>query len=312
MNHTHEESPAPRRSARSGGGRRFRPSLPGSCLGAGVFCTGALAAVATPWGQCLPAAVVWPLYALAALFLGAAVWALALWCRQASPVHRVRRLAHRHPLSARLWEDDSFRLLLAGCGALAGNSLLALSKLLAAWWFSSRWLMALAGYHLVLCLTRFLMLRSSRPGTARRPGESPAARQWRPYRLCGCLLVVLSFALQGVAVLIVREGQSFRYDGYLIFAVAFYDFYCLISSLVFLITRRRSHTPVILALRQISLATSLVSMLSLQTAMLAAFGGETAPRTRQWMNLLTGTAVCVLLAALGVSMILTAHRKSRG
>lgn len=38
--------------------------------------------------------------------------------------------------------------------------------------------------------------------------------------ICG-----LSFALQGVAIMIVKEGTGFRYHGYLIFVVALYDFY---------------------------------------------------------------------------------------
>ena len=172
--------------------------------------------------------------------------------------------------------------------------------------------MALAGYYLVLCVTRFLILRSTRSGRPLKKGESRLAREWKTYRLCGCLLVVLSFALQGVAILIVKEGQGFRYHRYLIFAVALYDFYCLTAALVYLIRKRKIHTPAIAAIKYISLATSLVSMLSLQTAMFASFGQDTPPETRQFMNLLTGTAVCGLLAVLGVAMVLVANQRGKG
>ena len=53
-------------------------------------------------------------------------------------------------------------------------------------------------------------------------------------------------------------------------------------------------------------------MLSLQTAMFASFGQDTPPETRQFMNLLTGTAVCGLLAVLGVAMVLVANQRGKG
>lgn len=291
--------------------RRFRPPFLLSWVGAVVFCGGTLAAVSTAWGKALPALLVYPLYALAAVFLSAAVWALVLVCRKASPAQAVSGIARRHRFLSRWMEDDAFRIVLAGYGSLAGNSALALSKILAGWWFSSRWLMVLAAYYLVLCVTKFLILRSTRANRPLKKGESPLAREWKAYRLCGCLLVVLSFALQGVAILIVKEGQGFRYHGYLIFAVALYDFSCLAASLTYLIRKRNVHAPAIVAIKYISLATSLVSMLSLQTAMFASFGQETPPETQRFMNLLTGTAVCGLLAVLGIAMILTANKKAK-
>lgn len=291
--------------------RRFRPPFLLSWLGAAVFCGGALVAVSTSWGETLSPLLVYPLYALAAVFLFAAVWVLVLLCKIAAPVRTVSGIARRYHLLSRWMDDDAFRIVSVGYGSLAGNSILALSKILAGWWFSSQWLMVLAGYYLVLCITKFLILRSTRSNRPLRKGESRLAREWKAYRLCGCLLVVLSFALQGVTVLIVKDGQGFRYHGYLIFAVALYDFYCLTASLVYLIRKRKIHAPAIAAIKYISLATSLVSMLSLQTAMFASFGRDMPPKIQQFMNLLTGTAVCGLLAVLGVAMILVANKKAK-
>lgn len=309
MNHKPRRLPEKNPAPLWGKLRRFRPPFLLSWLGAAVFGGGSLAAVSTPWGKTLSPFLLYALYALAAVFLSAAVWALVLLCRKTSPVQTVSGLARRHRLLSRWVDDDAFRIVSAGYGSLAGNSILALSKILAGWWFSSRWLMVLAGYYLVLCITRFLVLRNTRPGKPLKKGESRLAREWKACRLCGCLLVVLSFTLQGVTILIVKEGQGFRYHGYLIFAVALYDFYCLAASLAYLVRKRKLHSPAIVALKYISLATSLVSMLSLQTAMFASFGQALPPETQQFMNLLTGTAVCGLLAVLGVGMVLAAHKK---
>lgn len=289
--------------------RRFRPPLILSCLGAVIFCTASLVAVSTQWGETVPAPVLYSIYVLAAIFLFAVVWALLLFFQTASPFETASGIAHRNILLSKLLDDDTFRIISIGYGSLVFNSLLAASKIVAGWWFSSTWLMVLAGYYLVLCVTKFLILRNTRAETAQLHGQSQIVKEWKAYRLCGCLLVVLSFALQGVAIMIVKEGNGFRYHGYLIFVVALYDFYCLITSSIYLVKKRKAHSPAIMAIKYISLATSLVSMLSLQTAMFASFGQEMTLENQQLMNLLTGTAVCGILAVLGVAMVMVANKR---
>lgn len=289
--------------------RRFRPPLILSCLGAVIFCTASLVAVSTQWGETVPAPVLYSIYVLAAIFLFAVVWALLLFFQTASPFETASGIAHRNILLSKLLDDDTFRIISMGYGSLVFNSLLAASKIVAGWWFSSAWLMVLAGYYLVLCVTKFLILRNTRAETTQTHGQSQIIREWKAYRLCGCLLVVLSFALQGVAIMIVKEGNGFHYHGYLIFAVALYDFYCLITSVIYLVKKRKAHSPAIMAIKYISLATSLVSMLSLQTAMFASFGQEMTLENQQLMNLLTGTAVCGILAVLGVAMVMVANKR---
>lgn len=295
----------PRRPA----GRLPPPPLLSSCLGAAVFSTASLAIVAAPEDSPLPPGPVqYAVHTGAAVFLCLAVWALARSLRRKHLPQAVSHAAHSHPLLARLYEDDSTRILWSGYGSLAVNGVLAASKLAAGWWLGSSWLMALAGYYLALCVTRALVLGSARAAAGQASPDACLRAGWKAYRLCGVLLVTVSLSMLGVAVLIVREGNSFRYEGYWIFAVALYDFYCLISALVFLIRFHRRRSPAILAVRQISFAASLVSMLSLQTAMLDAFD-TSSPDVRSRMNQITGGAVCLLLAALGLGMVLLARAR---
>lgn len=295
----------PRRPA----GRLFPPPLLPSCLGAAVFSAASLAIVAAPEDSPLPPGPVqYAVHTGAAVFLCLAVWALVRSLRRKRLRQAVSHAAHSHPLLARLYDDDSTRILWAGYGSLAVNGVLAASKLAAGWWLDSPWLMALAGYYLALCVTRALVLRSARAAAGQSSPEASLRAGWRSYRLCGVLLVTVSLSMLGVAALIVREGNGFRYEGYWIFAVALYDFYCLISALVFLIRSHRRRSPALLAVKQISFAASLVSMLSLQTAMLAAFD-TSSPAARSRMNLITGAAVCLLLAVLGLGMVLLARAR---
>lgn len=251
------------------------------------------------------------IYSLAGAFLALAVWAVVLAVRRGRPADAVAAAVRRSPLLTRLWKDSWFRLLLSGYGSLTASVVLALSKMAAGWWFSSRWFGVLAGYYLVLCLTKGLVLWAGRAAAAHPQGPRRQRREWQVYRLCGWMLAALAFTLQGVTILIVKEGNGFQYHGYLIFAVALYDFYCLIASLVYFFANRAQRSPAMLALKGISLAGSLVSMLSLQTAMFAAFDRGGDPVWQRGMNLLTGTAVCLLLVLLGLGMVRQAGRRLR-
>lgn len=289
----------------------FRPPLFRSAAGALVFSGLSLWTVAMPETPRFVPAIRYAVYGLAMLFLVLAAWAMARFFRAGTSGRQAAALAGRYPFVGRLQQDVRLRAFSMGLLSLPVNGALALSKIAAGWRCSSAWLAALGGYYLVLCITRTMLLCQSRAAAALPDPRDRLRREWQAYRLCGWMLVVLSVALQGVALQIVQQGQGFVYGGYGIYAVALYDFYCLTAALLFLIRSRKRHTPVVRALRYVSLAVSLVSMLSLQTAMFAAFGQDMPPAVRRQMNLVTGTAVCLLLAVLGLGMAMAARRALR-
>lgn len=135
--------------------------------------------------------------------------------------------------------------------------------------------------------------------------------EWWIYRLCGILLLVLTVTLQGVIILIVEQGKAFVYEGTLIFVVALYDFYCLISSIVYMVRTRKRHTPVVVSIKTIRFATSLAAMLTLQTAMFASFGNELEMEKQQMMNIMTGTGICGILILWGILMIRRSQKELR-
>ena len=74
--------------------------------------------------------------------------------------------------------------------------------------------------------------------------------------------------------------------------------------------KRKKHTPSIIAIKCISFATSLVAILSLQTAMFASFGNNSMEiEKQQFMNTITGSVVCFFLICMGLFMILLANKK---
>lgn len=180
---------------------------------------------------------------------------------------------------------------------------------LAVWAIASWWFISLSAYYLVLCISKLMLLRVSRRLDKLENQSLREQKEWKAYRICGILFLVMTLVLFGVVVLIVTEGNQFTYDGTLIFVMAMYDFYCLTASIVYMIRTRKQHTPVIVAIKTIGFATALVSMLSLQTAMFASFGADSDAAFKGLMNLISGFDVCVLLFSIGLIMIIQSTNK---
>ena len=75
-----------------------------------------------------------------------------------------------------------------------------------------------------------------------------------------------------------------------------------------MVKERKMQSPILITLRNIGVADALVSLLTLQATMLASFR-ETSSLDPNRMNGITGLAVCILIAALGVSMICYTRKK---
>lgn len=289
--------------------KKISPPLVLCCILAVLFSGGSIICVATDLGTAIPLALIYVIYVCAAISLALAVWAIVLFCRHLSPRRRFIALAHRNVLTARIVNDYSFRTVVFTYTSFALNISFAMAKGLAGLLSYSWWLISLSAYYLVLCISKLLLLRSSHKLAGL---ESPCLRkqkEWKTYRICGILFLVMTLVLMGIVALIISEGNEFTYDDTLIFVVAMYDFYCLTASIVYMIRTRKQHTPIIVAIKTIGLASALVSMLSLQTAMFAAFGTQADIAFKERMNLISGAACCVLLFLIGIAMIMKSNRK---
>jgi hypothetical protein len=291
--------------------RGFLPRAVPSCVAAVIFSAASLLTIATNYGGRVPVIVEYIIYVSAAISLTFAAWAIVLAVRRASLKERLHGAAQKTRFTSKLMADYSFRTVTMTYGTLAMDVLLALMKAVAGWYFASAWLMVLAGYYAVLCVARFLLLRNSRRLAALTYKSERRRHELKAYRLSGALLIAMTVALQGVVILIVRDGQSFFYHGTLIFAVALYDFYCLTRAIVYMVGTRKMHSPVLVSIKTFSFASALVAMLSLQTAMFASFGNDLNPGIRQLMNALTGSSVCLVLLTFGIFMMIGANRRLR-
>lgn len=168
--------------------------------------------------------------------------------------------------------------------------------------YRSEWFIALAVYYILLAVMRFLLVI--------RSDTSDAAAEWRRYRLCGIMLLFMNQALVGIVVFMVHQNKGFEYPGLLIYAMAVYSFYAVTVSVVNIVKTRRQNSPILSAARAINLVAALVSILSLETAMLAQFGGDDAV-FRRVMTGATGGGVCTVVIAMAIYMIWRASKNMK-
>lgn len=212
---------------------------------------------------------------------------------------------HRNQYVHRYLTDVPFKIHVSLYFSLGLNLLYAAMNLFFGACYGSVWYGTLAVYYVSLAVLRFLLLRH----VNRNAIGKEFILELRQYRLCGAILMLMNIALLGVVILVMLDNEGFHYAGYLIYVAAMYAFYNVASAVRDLIRYHKYKSPVMSAAKAIQLAAALVSMLSLETAMLAQFGEESDPHFRQFMTGFTGGGVClIVLATAGVMIVRSTKR----
>ena len=201
----------------------------------------------------------------------------------------------------RFMRDIHFRTGVSLGGGLFINLLYIVMKLVSGIYYRSTWFIALAAYYALLAVLRLLLVR--------RMTIQDEAAELRRCRMCGFMLLIMNQALAAVVVFIVHQNKGFRYPGLLIYGMAIYAFYAIISATVNIVRSRRHQSPILSTARAISLVAAMVSILSLTTAMLAQFGGNNDPLFRKAMTAAVGGVACTIVIVMAVFIIVRANRK---
>lgn len=171
--------------------------------------------------------------------------------------------------------------------------------------YRSVWFISLAVYYGLLAMMRVVLLRRGKRETDTLSMKTELLR----CRTCGIMLLIMNQALAGIVIFMVRQNRGFHYPGVLIYAMAAYSFYSVITATIQWIKFRKHGSPVLSAAKAINLVAALVSILSLETAMLAEFGGQEDPFFRKAMIGATGGGVCTIVIGMAVFMIWNATRQ---
>lgn len=201
------------------------------------------------------------------------------------------------PLFSRYLKEDIFRAEAALYQGFIINLLYAGIKMLSGFLYNSVWFVTLAVYYILLAVMRASLLHY-----VRKNGQNKVS-EWKRYRLCGIILLFMNAALAGIVILAVHQNSGFKYPGMLIYVMAMYAFYATITAVRNMVKFRRYGRPVMSAAKAINLTAALVSMLSLETAMLMQFGAADAPMFRKIMTASTGAGISIIVLGMAIFMI---------
>lgn len=204
-----------------------------------------------------------------------------------------------NPLGNRYMTDGIFRTKVSLNLALGINLLYVAVNVLSWYLYQSWWFVCLAVYYVILSVMRFLLVRYARRkdiGTDRR-GELKRAL------VCSYIMLLLNFFLSGAVLMVVYQNRGYEFHGILIYVAALYTFYTATHAVINLIKYRKMESPVMTTAKMISMAVALVSMLNLETAMFAQFGGDMAKSDQRLMIMLTGAGISIAVITMAVFMI---------
>ncbi len=154
---------------------------------------------------------------------------------------------------------------------------------------SSWWLLTLGSYYLVLSIVRFMVLRSK-------------SKERFITKFTGWMLIILSIPLAGTVILSAIRDRGHELHMIVMIAMAAYAFTKITLATIKLIKSRPSTSATLITLRNISFADAFVSIFALQRSMLVSFEGMTEAEI-VIMNAALGSAVCVIVALLGINLL---------
>lgn len=157
------------------------------------------------------------------------------------------------------------------------------------------WEISLAIYYLFLVILKTTLLWNFRYFD--KDGEQ------KIYRRSGFLLLGLGLLLIGMITQMVLRPTGKSYSGNsMIYLVATYSFYLIISAVTGIIKYRKNKSPTLKVVKSVNLITASVSLLMLQTTMLTTFGSSDSLMASK-MNGLTGLAVVILILVVSIYIL---------
>ena len=210
---------------------------------------------------------------------------------------------HRNRYTNKYLTEKELQIRISLYSGLLINICFAVFKVIMGILYQSKWLFAMAGYNTILSIMRFILIY--RDLNERKTTDDYEKRRLglHSYRVCGWLMLLLNTAISTIVFFVVFDNQNISYPGFMIYAIAAYAFYYLIKSIVSMVKYYHRHNPVFSAVKRMELAKALVSIFTLQVAMITQFNTDNSFNYRI-MNGVTGGVVCVIITVMAILMLI--------
>ena len=221
---------------------------------------------------------------------------------------KVLDFTEKYAFTRNLKNDYGLQTVFFSACSFVGNVAYTLFLCLTALYSGASWYWALAVYYLLVISVRGSVLLEKR-SQERKYRNRPLYLQReriKTYSFCGVMLIALTLALSVVFVKMVAEGERLQTLNVTVYAFAVFALYRIITAAYHFVKSKRYQDLAVRAVRNINLATALVTLFSLQTALLDAFS---TPQKAQIWNGISGALVCAAVVAIGVYMLLSASKK---
>ena len=202
--------------------------------------------------------------------------------------------------------DPKLRVRISLFGSVSLNILYAFMQLVSGVYFKASWFYALAAYYFLLIAIRLFLLRNTSRVSV--PGKN-LIQEFKRYRFCGVLLLLMNQAFAIIVFFIVRQSHGFEHSYIHTILMAAYTLIAMVVAVVNVVRYRRYESPLMSAAKAISLASAVVSVLSLETAILGTFSHEKDLATRKVVTASTGAVICVFVLLMAVCMIVHASKE---
>lgn len=239
----------------------------------------------------------WPAYFL----YGLSAYSLFALCLQLPALIRSERSwIKNHPQVKKLLQNKDLKFTLELYLEQFINFAYGAFKIISGVIVGSAWLGADGIYNFVQALIQlFQILRRKKPGAI--------TQQWKSYRFCGVLILLMHLTLIGIVFQMVNWNRVEESGEIMIIATAAFAFYKFISAFIDLAKDRKHTHPVDSSVRMLELSQAIFAIFSLQAGLLHIFG--TGEVWEYWLNLGVGCMVCLLTVAMGIYMIRRANRE---
>ena len=241
----------------------------------------------------------WPSYIL----YGMSAYSLTAMCvKLPGAVRKEKDWVKRHPKLEGVIKDKELHFKLELYIEQFINFAYGIFKIVSGVIVGSAWIGADGIYNFVQALIQlFQILRRKNPGTI--------IKQWKSYRFCGVLILLMHLTLIGIVFQMVNWNRVEESGEIMIIATAAFAFYKFISSFVDLAKDRKHTRPIDSSVRMLELSQAIFAIFSLQAGLLHTFG--TGESWEHPLNLAVGCIVCLLTVAMGIYMIRRANREMK-
>ena len=248
----------------------------------------------------------WTIYALAFLAVAYSGYITVRFVKKLSD--KVSDFADKYTFTRNLKTDYGFQTAFFGACSFVGNVAYTVFLCFTALYSHAAWYWALAAYYLFLIAVRggVLLEKRSQDRKYRNKPLYLQRERIRTYSFCGTMLIALTLALAVVFLQMIVDGQRLQTLNFTIYAFVAFTVYRMVMAAYHFVKSKRYQDLAVRAVRNINLATALVTLFSLQTALLDAFS---TPQNAQIWNGITGALVCALVVAIGVYMLISASQK---